>query len=558
MLQSLHVKNLALIEESEVEFAPGLNILTGETGAGKSIIVGSMNLALGEKIPKDMVRNEEKPALVELIFELDNEEQANQLRELEIEPEANQVVLSRRITGGRSVARVNGETVPVSVLKEVASIFIDIYGQHENQTLLNKKKHLVLLDEYAKEALAEDLHCQQELFKKYRDLKKKREESVTDEKARNREIELLQYEINEIEAANLMQGEDETLEERYRMMSGAKKVVGALRACHELLIGEGESASGLIGRATREGQTVQDFSKRGEELYGQLLELEDLVTQTGRDVAGYMEELNFSEEEFYEVQERLDVINHLKDKYGDEIPEIMEQLRMRQERLAELSDYEQFLSRLEKEWEENVSNMQAQCRKLTEIRKKFAAELTFKVTQALIDLNFLDVKFDMQFHTLKEPTAMGIDEPEFVISVNPGEPLKPIDHVASGGELSRIMLAMKSVLAANDKISTLIFDEIDTGISGRTAQMVAEKMNEIGRQTQVISITHLPQIAAMADQHFLIEKTVVDDATISTITRLSEDEEITELARMLGGAVISDAVLLNARDMRTRAKQMKQ
>ncbi|MBE5906446.1 MAG: DNA repair protein RecN [Lachnospiraceae bacterium] len=558
MLQSLHVKNLALIEETEVEFDSGLNILTGETGAGKSIIVGSMNLALGEKIPKDMVRNEEKPALVELIFQLDNEEQARQLRAMEIEPDENQVVLSRRIAAGRSVARINGETVPVSVLKEVASIFIDIYGQHENQTLLNKKKHLVLLDEYAKDALANDLEVQRRLYKEYRDLKKKREESVTDEKERIREMELLQYEISEIEAANLTEGEDESLEERYRLMSGSQKVVAALDACHQLLMGDGESASALVGRATREGQVVQSFSKRGEELYSQLLEVEDLLTQTGRDVADYMEELNFSEEEFYEVQERLNAINHLKDKYGDTVEQIFAELDKRVRRLEELSDYENFLSNLEKQWEAVQSKMQMQCQKLTTIRKKYAAELTFKVTQALIDLNFLDVKFDMQFGTTKEPTLLGVDEPEFVISVNPGEPLKPIEHVASGGELSRIMLAMKSVLAANDKISTLIFDEIDTGISGRTAQMVAEKMNDIGRTTQVISITHLPQIAAMADQHFLIEKQVVDAVTISNITRLNPEEEITELARMLGGAVISDAVLMNAKDMRAQAIRMKQ
>ncbi|MBE5900959.1 MAG: DNA repair protein RecN [Lachnospiraceae bacterium] len=557
MLQNLHVKNLALIEEAEVEFASGLNILTGETGAGKSIIVGSMNLALGEKIPKDMVRDEEKPALVELIFQIENPEQEELLRNIGVEPEGDQIILSRRIASGRSVARINGETVPVSMLKAVAAIFIDIYGQHEHQTLLNKKKHRILLDEYAKEALAEPLKRQQELFSKYRELKKKREESVTDEKERLRELELLQYEVSEIEAAGLLEGEDEELEERYRVMEGGRKVAEAISLSAQLLNGDGESALSLIGRAARECSSVEGFQEKTKELYQQLLELEDLTRQTGRDLFDYLQDLSFSEEEFHEVRQRLDVINHLKDKYGDSLQDIEVALEKKQHRVAELMDYDRFLAKLEEDWRKTCEEMDGQCQILTDIRKKNAAELTFKVTQALIDLNFLDVKFDMQFSRLSEPSMTGWDEPEFVISVNPGEPLKPIENVASGGELSRIMLAMKSVLAANDKISTLIFDEIDTGISGRTAQMVAEKMNDIGRSTQVISITHLPQIAAMADTHFRIEKQVVADTTISSIEKLSGEETVSELARMLGGAVINDAVLENARDMKKQALSLK-
>ena len=557
MLQSLHVKNLALIDEAEVEFYEGLNILTGETGAGKSIIVGSMNLALGEKIPKDMVRDESNPAFVELIFHIDNEEQERQLRELEIIPEDDTVILSRRISGGRSVARINSETVTVSQLKAVASIFIDIYGQHEHQTLLNRKKHLQLLDEYGKELLAPEKEKMSKLYDKYKELKKKREESLSDETERSKELDLLRFEISEIDAANLKPQEDQELEERYRIMVGAKKVAMAVGSSYQCISGEGESASFLVGRAMREFSSVSDFNRISEEIFDQMSQLEDLMNQLGRDLSAYLDELNFSEEEFYEVESRLDVINHLKDKYGQSIVEIEQALDKKQQQVEEIENYDQFLMNLETDWKKINDEILEQCECLTALRRKLASELTFKVTQALIDLNFLDVAFDMNFEKTKEPTSIGWDDPQFVISVNPGEALKPIEHVASGGELSRIMLAMKSVLATNDKISTLIFDEIDTGISGRTAQMVAEKMNDIGRTTQVISITHLPQIAAMSDAHFLIEKKVQEQATVSNIRKLTEEEGYHELARMLGGVVITDAVLENAKEMRQLALSIK-
>ncbi len=557
MLQSLHVKNLALIDEAEVEFLGGLNILTGETGAGKSIIVGSMNLALGEKIPKDMVRDEEIPALVELVFSVDNEEQKNQLLDLGIEPEGDMIILSRRISGGRSVARINSETVTVSVLKTVAAVFIDIYGQHEHQTLLNRKKHLQLLDSYGKDVIQSEKEKMASIYKEYKEIKKKREAVVSDERERMKELELLKYEISEIEAVDLRENEDEELEERYRIMMGSKKVAKAVGDSYECFSGEGESASFLVGRAIREFSTISNFDQRSEELFEQMNQVEDLVSQLGRELGGYLESLNFSEEEFYEVSQRLDAINHLKDRYGQSIEEVFDQLEDKIKRVTELEDYDRYMAELEQQWDAISQKAAKQCEKLTTLRKKMASELTFKVTQALIDLNFLDVAFDMRFESNEMITANGWDDPQFVISVNPGEPLKPIETVASGGELSRIMLAMKSVLAANDKISTLIFDEIDTGISGRTAQMVAEKMNDIGQGTQVISITHLPQIAAMADNHFLIEKEVRDNVTISSIRKLNEEEGHQELARMLGGVVITDAVLQNAKEMRQLALSMK-
>lgn len=557
MLQSLHVKNLALIDEAEVEFEKGLNILTGETGAGKSIVVGSMNLALGEKSSKEMVRDENLPALVELVFTVDTPEQEEQLAQSGIMPEDGQVILSRKISGGRSIARINSETVTVSMLKEVASIFIDIYGQHEHQTLLNTKKHLVLLDEYAKDALKDAKQKMKQFFLEYQKLQKERENSGLDQQQREKELLLLNHEISEIESAYLKPGEDEELEDRFRVMNGAKKAAQSAAVCQELLAGDGESASFLVGRAVREFAVASDLNQEASALYSQMNELEDLLGQIGRDLSGYLESLNFSEQEYYEVQQRLDVINHLKDKYGRSIEEIEKALQDRIERKQQLEDYDRYRMELDRKWEEASRQVHRQCELLSEIRKRYAEEMTQKVTEALVDLNFLDVSFSMKFEKTKEPTVSGWDAPAFYISLNPGEPEKPLDAVASGGELSRIMLAMKSILAENDKVGTLIFDEIDTGISGRTAQMVAEKMNRIGRYTQVISITHLPQIAAMADAHFMVEKQVKGQTTVSLVRRLSEEESCEELARMLGGVSITEAVRDNAREMKKLAESAK-
>lgn len=557
MLVNLHVRNLALIEEAEVDFKPGLNILTGETGAGKSIIVGSMNLALGEKIPREMLRDNEEPALVELVFSVDTKEQRNQLAELDVYPENDEIILSRKITSGRSVARVNGETVSVSQLKQIAAIFVDIYGQHEHQTLLNRKKHLELVDAYGHDAIAEIKQRLAEVYKLYKEVKTNKENSSLDEAEKNRELDLLEHEINEILSANIRVGEDDELEQRYRRMQNGNKAAKSAGAALSYLSGEGECASELVGRSIREISSIEGLDESITSIAEQVRQIEDLLNGVSRELSDYLDDLEYSEEEFYETEQRLNVLNRLKDKYHTDLEGVLEQCEKKQLRVQQLMDYDEYLRKLDEQYRRLHSQVMEICTELTSLRKKYSTQLTFKVTQALIDLNFLDVKFDMAFEEFKEPTANGIDDPQFIISLNPGEALKPLENVASGGELSRIMLAMKSVLAENDKIGTLIFDEIDTGISGRTAQMVSEKMNDIGRNTQVISITHLPQIAAMADAHYLIEKTVENQATISNIRPLNDEESIHELARMLGGVSITDAVIANAKEMKELAKLSK-
>ena len=553
MLRSLHVKNLALIDEAEVEFGEGLNILSGETGAGKSIIIGSINLALGGKVQKEMLRENADAALVELIFEVKEENIKAALAAMDVSVEDDMLIMSRKITGGRSVARINGETVPASKVKEAAALLIDIHGQHEHQSLLSKKKHLEILDDYAKAELQLPKETLKKDYRTYRAIEEELEQNSMDEEQRLRELSFLEYEWQEIDEAGLTAGEDETLESEYKKFANGKKIVEALSHAYEYTKGGADGASDLISRSLRELSAVSDFDRTVQGFSEELLEIDNLLSDFNREISDYLQEADFDEEHFFETEKRLDLINHLKSKYGDSVEQILEGQKKREEKIEQLKDHDAYVAKLRAEQKKAQEVFQADCAKVSKIRKKYAKKLTEEVQKALIDLNFLDVRFTMEFKEAENPNANGMDDAEFLISTNPGEQLKPLSKVASGGELSRIMLAMKAVLAKNDSIGTLIFDEIDAGISGRTAQMVSEKMNVIGKSHQVICITHLPQIAAMADVHFLIEKSVVGENTVSRIRPLEKEESVVELARMIGGVAITDTVLKSAREMKELA-----
>lgn len=555
MLQNLHVKNLALIDETEVEFGPGLNILSGETGAGKSIIIGSINLALGEKVQKEMLRDNGESALVELIFFVEDADTIEAIRALDIEMEDDTVILSRKITGGRAIGRINGEAVSASKMKAVASLLIDIHGQHEHQSLLSKKKHLEILDTFAKEALGNKKEKLAQCYQEYRKLKDELEHANLDGEERAREVSFLEYEVKEIEDAQLTVGEDEELEAVFRKYSNGKKIMDAVGAANAATSEDDESASERIGRALRELSSVSGYDERVKEMEEQLTEIDNLLSDFNHELASYLSDEEFDEETFYETEKRLDLINHLKSKYGNTIADILKYCEEKAERIAVLNDYDAYLAGLQKNVSEKEKQLEQLSKKISDIRKKESKKLTESIKNALLDLNFLDVQFTMEFAET-DYTANGIDDAQFLISTNPGEPVKPLGKVASGGELSRIMLAIKTVMAS-DKIGTLIFDEIDSGISGRTAQMVSEKMNVLGRSHQIICITHLPQIAAMADSHFLIEKSVENQATVSKIHKLTDEESVEELARMLGGVEITDTVLENAREMKQMAYMKK-
>ena len=561
MLYSLHVKNLALIKEQEIEFSKGLNILTGETGAGKSVVIGSVNLALGGKADAGLIRTGEEYALVELVFGLENEAQRKLLEAMDIQPdEDGTVVIQRKLMQGRSVSKVCGENVTARQLKDISNILINIHGQNDHQELLHKNKHLEILDEYCMDDL-KNLPAQlKENLRVLEDIREKLDETSMDENSRMREQELLEFEVSEISDAELVAGEDEQLETRYHKMVNSRKISEAAGVALSMT-GSGESeesASDMIGRAVRELSSVSSYDSELEDLLGQLSDVENLLTDFNHSLSGYISDLEFDDEEFYTVEDRLNVINHLKDKYGGSIEAVLLELSRKQERLDTLSDLDAHRNKLQAELKAQEEKVLLLCKKISDIRKKASKGLEKKLTEALIDLNFLDVRFEISIKSDENSvTSKGYDSVEFMISTNPGEDLRPLEKIASGGELSRIMLALKTVVADKDDISTLIFDEIDAGISGKTAWKVSKKLGELSREHQIICITHLPQIAAMADEHFMIEKGLSDGRTVTNIYALSEEASIGELARLLGGDKITDAVVQNAQEMRNEALESK-
>lgn len=560
MLISLHVKNLALIDEEEVCFEEGLNILTGETGAGKSIIIGSVNLALGAKADKELIRTGAEYALIELIFKLEAG-QEEELKKMDIFPEEDGIlVIQRKIMSGRSVCKVCGETVSAKQLKEIAGILLDIHGQHEHQSLLQKKKHKEILDSYAGNSLAKLKNDIKDKYYSYQQIGKELKEFNSDETAREKEASFLRFEIKEIEDASLMPDEDAELEKQYRRMTNSRKIKEAVSVIYRLTGYEEEGSAGEnTGRALREIRSVSDYDDTLSDMEKQLQDIDGLLNDFNRSVKDYMEDLDFDEEDFVHTENRLNLINYLKSKYGRNIKEILAYKIAGEEKLSVLENYEAYHMQMLQKHEKTKKELIALCDKASYIRAKFAYELTKSLKQALLDLNFEDVKFEIQVRPEEDHIAAdGYDDVEFMISTNRGEELKSLSQVASGGELSRIMLALKTVLADKDDIQTLIFDEIDTGISGKTAWKVSEKLGILGLSHQVICITHLPQIAARAHTHFLIKKSSKGERTVTTIRKVMEQDSLKELARMLGGAEITEAALQNAKEMQELARNTKQ
>ena len=555
MLQNLHVKNMALIDEVEIELQSGLNILTGETGAGKSIIIDSIGFALGEKADKNLVRNPDEASLVELTFVEENKTILHALSEAQIEVEDGVIILSRKISNGRTIAKINGESVPASKLKEIASLLIDIHGQHEHQSLLHASKHLNFLDEFAKNEIGTLKDELAKAYTSYRQIQKELEEGSLDQESRARELSLLEYELHEIESANLKTGEDEELETEYRKIGNSKKIIEALQEVSQLM-GE-RGAADAVARSVRELMSVSALDEDMGSLCDQISDIEQLISDFGRDLSGYIDALEYDEERVSFVEKRLDELNHLKAKYGTSIDAVIASMQERQQRIDKLLNYAEYEQNLKAEYEKARQELEGLCQRLSDIRHAAGEQFKQQMVAALSDLNFLDVRFDLDFQRLDHFTGDGFESMEFLISTNPGAPLRKLKDIASGGELSRIMLAFKSILASQDEIDTLIFDEIDTGISGRTAQMVSEKMNVIAKNHQVICITHLPQIAAMADAHFFIEKNVIDNSTVTDIHLLDQEESIAELGRMLGGVEVTETVLQSAREMKELAGKKK-
>lgn len=559
MLQTLYVKNLALIEEAEIHFGEGLNILSGETGAGKSVLIGSIQIALGGKVPKGVIRHNEDTAYIELVFSVEEEERREALRQAGADLSGDELVISRKLTAGKSISRVNGEFWPAAKIQELTGLLLDMHGQHEHQSLLHRQHHLEILDAYCKEQTEPLKEQIRGAYRKYREVQDALAAMNGEEQARKREIAFLQFAVEEIEEANLQPGEDEELAVRYKKLVNQQQLASGITELHERLGYEGRGAAGeQIGQAIHILQRIYGCDEEGlQEIQAQLYDVESLLTDLNQAISSYRDDLENSDEELQEVERRLDVIHDLKAKYGSTIPQILDYLEEQREKLFDLQHFDEKKAELEKQQEELQQQLQWDCDRLSQIRHAAAEKMERQIVRALSELNFLQVQFEIAFRTMDHFSENGTDQVEFLISTNPGEEVKPLVQVASGGELSRIMLAIKTVLADVDRIPTLIFDEIDTGISGRTAQYVSEKLAYISRGHQVICISHLPQIVSMADEHFLIEKQSQADSTSTEIFRLSREESIEELARLLGGTSITETTLQGAREMKEQARRRK-
>ncbi len=553
MLVSLHVKNFAIINEVEVYFKDRLNIMSGETGAGKSIIIGSVNAALGAKISKDIVRNGAEYALAELIFETKDKAVFDAMRELDIPIEGEQIIISRKIMSGRSICKINGENVTASSLATIAGLLIDIHGQHEHQSLLHKQKHLEIVDRFAKNEIGTIKQEVEQFYKEYIRLKHEFDQAGIDEEKRLREISFLEYEVNEIKSSFLVEGEDEELSARYKKLSNANSISEGIQNVYRMTGYEASAAGDFVGRALRQLIKVVEYDEAIRGFLVQVTDIDGLLNDLNRDLSQYISDMESPEEELAEVMKRLDLINHLKSKYGHTLQQILNYGLECEAKLIKYKDYDAFMAKLGSMLSETENRLKDVSTRLSEIRKKKAKELTARICESLVALNFSEVRFEMAFEPPGNYTPNGFDDGEFIISTNPGEELKPLSRIASGGELSRIMLGIKSVLADKDEIETLIFDEIDVGISGRTAQKVSEQLSNIARHHQIICITHLAQIAAMADTHFVIEKMTDGLSTQTSIRELSNEESVDELSRILGGAEITDRVKDNAREMKELA-----
>lgn len=559
MLLNVHIKNIALIDDANVNFTDNLNILTGETGAGKSIIMGALKIGMGDKLPKDIVREAGKEGFCQLLFLVDDESVLEQIRQLGVEPtEDGEILITRRIVNSRTINTINDMAVTAARLREVSALLIDMHTQHQQQTLLKKNEHMKLLDKFGRAAIEPLKREVAQRHADYTELVDQMDKLSMDEAERSRRAEFLKYQIAEIESANVKAGEDEDIEHQYNKMVNSRDIVAAASEVYSVTGYENQSSAGNeIGRVLVNLKGIKELDDEIDGLYSQLENIDALLNDFNVELSNYMQSMNFDDSEFREVESRLDVINDIKGKYGSTVDEVNRYLEESKAEYEKLSEYDEYIAELSGKINKAKKLMIDAADKLSAERKKQAKLMCKEIKTALSDLSFMQVDFDMVFDRLSECTANGIDDCYFVISTNVGEKLRPLYDVASGGELSRIMLAVKSCMAAEDNIGTLVFDEIDVGISGRAAQAVAEKMALISRKHQVISITHLPQISAMADSHYLIEKSADEGKTVTKIVRLSEAESITEIARLLGGASITDAVMSNALEMKQMAEKTK-
>lgn len=552
MLDRLLVKDLALIEKSVVEFSGGLNVLTGETGAGKSILLGSIQLALGQKANKDLIRHGKEQAIVELDFSL-TEEEVRRIQALEedLELEEERLLIRRKISEKKSDIRVNDLGLTLAKLREITGGLLDLHGQHEHQSLLREGSHLEIIDGFRKkqggkllEEVADAYHLLQEKKRALQKFSLKEEE-------RTRELDFLDFEIQELADAHLSAGEEAELTKEYSLYENMDRLKSLLLSAKESL----EEMD--FHRPIQAVEEAKDFDESLKGLSDSLYDLEAVGEDCLRSLDHYLDHAEVDEEKLFTLGERLEQIRRVMMKHGGTEAKALAALAKKEERRTFLLDYEKDEEKAKKAIVEQEKLLREKAVLLSKERQEDAKVLAKQIQGEMQEMGFLDTKFEFHFQEKKEPTEKGLDEVEAYVSLNPGEPLRPLREVGSGGEISRIMLSIKTVLADTEGVSTLIFDEIDSGISGRTAEKVGEKLQKIAKNHQVILITHLPQIAAKADHHFLIEKTVENGVTHTGIHPLTEKESIEELARLLGGDELSEASLENARELKAKSKAKK-
>lgn len=558
MLTNIHIENYALIDCLDIDINEGLNIITGETGAGKSIILGAIGAALGAKINSDVIRAGEEYSFISVSFHINDADKLKALTELDaVDLSDGDIIVTRKIFPARSVFKINGVTVSAAQVRSLSSLIIDIHSQRDNLLLLKTENQLKLVDSFGDDEFRKLMDRQKSLYEEYTECNSKLANIGDDASLREREISLLQYEIKEIEEASLTVEEDEELEEKFSKMSYLEKIRrGVAESLQSLESGDVNSID-LLGKAIKSLGDAINYDKDLVQIYDALKEAESILSDASGDLYSYIENNEMDEEEFARITNRIDLYNTLKRKYNGSVKGILEALDEKIERLDTLINSDEYITKLKDRINELIDEMNQVCQSLHDKRVGIAEHLQSLIMSEMTDLNFNNVQFLIEVRKNDTFSSNGYDSVEFLISLNSGEDVKPLKNIASGGEISRIMLAIKSVIADRDITGTMIFDEIDTGISSRTAQYVAEKMHNISKSHQIICITHLPQIAAMADTHFYVYKEVSDNKTITCMSELDEESQINELARFLGGSKITENVMENAKEMKQLANDYK-
>ena len=539
MITNLHIKNIGIIGEIEIDFNTGLNVLTGETGAGKSLIIGALGIISGGRFSKEMIRNGENNSYIEIcMYEPENENAID-----------GNIIISREINlNGRNMCKINGRMVTVNELKDFMSDFLEIHGQNANQNLLNSKYHIKYLDEYIGKDVEELKQKYYVLYQKYNEIKIHLKENLGDEKERQRKIDLLNYQINEIENACLKNGEEEELEEKRKLMMNVEKIEKNL---HEAHMSVGENTIDFLSSGIRALEKIEQIDTKYEDIANRLKSVYYEIQEISRDIAYYKDEVYFDEQERNDVETRLDLIYSLKRKYGNTIEEILEYCRQVKDEVYRIENLEDSINKLKKEQKDLEENMEIIAKQINKLRKEKGGILSKQINQNLQELEMKNAKVNICVEYQQEFFENGKDKVNINITTNVGEEEKELSKIASGGEMSRIMLAIKTVLASSDEMPILVFDEIDTGISGKAANSVAEKLSEISKKHQVLCISHLPNIAALGDYNYFISKKIKNNRTNTSIKLLNENEIIKEIARISSGEV-NDTTIKYATELRNK------